>query len=409
VLLRPGPGDGPEVLLTHRPATMAFGPGIHVFPGGALDPGDDADGTLARRSALDAAGCAAAWAGDLAPGPALAHAIAAVRELWEEAGVLLATAGNGSRPAPRVVAAAAAAREDLASLADRLDLRLATDRLVPLSRWVTPPTPDTTRRFDVRFFVADLPPGGEVAIDAREVAAHDWIGAGEAQRRFAAGEIELWSPTSVTLRQLDGARDADAVRRDLSPLAPAAPPAVTRIGDGLRRARLGAGGGIPGVRVDAWLVGRRRVVVVDPGDPTGAGLDAILGAATADGRRLAGVVVTSAAPDHVADAVGLALVAGVPLRASAAAAARIRDGCTELADGDWIRDGDVALRVRTVPGDRDGSVVLEAPELGVVLTGDLWSNGPSRGAGLAEAAAGRAAGEAALAAIPGRRLPAHGP
>jgi 8-oxo-dGTP pyrophosphatase MutT (NUDIX family) len=69
-LLRTGP-SGPEVLLTHRPSTMAFGPGLHVFPGGALDPADGEAGLVAR-SRLGPEACAAAWAGDPAPAAAAA-------------------------------------------------------------------------------------------------------------------------------------------------------------------------------------------------------------------------------------------------------------------------------------------------------------------------------------------------
>ncbi len=88
VLLRPGPA-GLEVLLTHRPATMAFAPDVHVFPGGRVDAGD-ADPSLAPRSVRSAVEAADALGGDLEPEPALAAHVAAIRELFEEAGVLLA-------------------------------------------------------------------------------------------------------------------------------------------------------------------------------------------------------------------------------------------------------------------------------------------------------------------------------
>jgi hypothetical protein len=141
--------------------------------------------------------------------------------------------------------------------------------------------------------------------------------------------------------------------------------------------------------VDAWLVGRRRVVVVDPGDPTDAGLEAVLTAATAaeagagtagdagpgDRPRIVGVVATSASPDRVGAAVGLALVADVPLVASAAAAPAIGEPCGIVGDGEWIRWGDVPLRARTVDGDPDGAMVLEVTALGVELP-----RGPGGGA-----------------------------
>ena len=408
-LLRPGVA-GLEVLLTHRPATMAFGPGLHVFPGGAVDD-DDGDWPLAGHASISAEACAAAWRGDLAPGLALAHAVAAIRELDEEAGVLLATHRDGSAVGDGVVARAAAAGEPLVALVRRLDLTLALDRLVPLSRWVTPPTPDATRRFDARFFVAALSGGVQATVHAghaHEVAAHAWVAPGVALARYAAGEIDLWSPTSATLRQLAPATDVDQVRSLLAPVRAAPGAVVERAGDGLRRVRLGSGGGIPGLTVNAWVVGWRRVVVVDPGDPTDAGLDALLAATTRLGMEIAAVVVTSGAPDHTGGAVALALVAGVPLLASARAAALVGQPAAVVADGSRIGAGDVLLVAHEVHGDPDGAVILEAPDLGVVLTGDVGTSGASRAIPRSGDETGvRSRGEAMLERVSGRRLPAH--
>ena len=101
VLLRPGP-DGLQALLTHRPTTMAFAADAHVFPGGRVDPAD-ADPSLAARSVVSARDAAAALGGDLAPEVALAAHMAAIRELFEEAGVLLA---DTTATAARIGAAA---------------------------------------------------------------------------------------------------------------------------------------------------------------------------------------------------------------------------------------------------------------------------------------------------------------
>src|SRR5262245_58201471 len=88
VVLREG-AAGLEVLLTHRPATMAFAAGMHVFPGGRVDA-DDASAELSVRSAVGPEDAAIRLGGDLAPDAALGAHVAAIRELWEESGILLA-------------------------------------------------------------------------------------------------------------------------------------------------------------------------------------------------------------------------------------------------------------------------------------------------------------------------------
>jgi 8-oxo-dGTP pyrophosphatase MutT (NUDIX family) len=137
VLLRPGP-DGAEVLLIHRPATMSFGAGLHVFPGGKVDDGD-ADPDLTERSARSANEASLALGENVPPIAALALHRAAIRELHEEAGVLLA----------------------------------GTDRLSPIAHWTTPAF--MPRRFSTWFFVADLPPDAVPVFAPDEVAAHRWV------------------------------------------------------------------------------------------------------------------------------------------------------------------------------------------------------------------------------------------
>ena len=94
VLLRRGAGRA-EVLLTRRPSSMAFAADMHVFPGGRLDPGDS-DAALVERAATDPAAAADALGGDLEPSVAIGLHVAAIRELFEEAGVLLAEARDGA-------------------------------------------------------------------------------------------------------------------------------------------------------------------------------------------------------------------------------------------------------------------------------------------------------------------------
>ena len=223
VLVRPGRG-GPEVLLTRRPPSMAFAPNMHVFPGGRVDPGD-AEPSLLARSVLLPSEAARALGGDLEPVLALAAHVAAIRELFEEAGVLLADTGAGAGTGagdPVPTRSAALARSALvggdatfATIAAELGLRLRTDLLVPLSRWVTPPL--LPRRFDARFFAAELPARARVSFEGDEVAGHAWLTPAAALRAMADGELEMWLPTSATLQQLEHASSVAQMREDLAP------------------------------------------------------------------------------------------------------------------------------------------------------------------------------------------------
>jgi 8-oxo-dGTP pyrophosphatase MutT (NUDIX family) len=207
VLLRPAadPTRGAlEVLLTQRPATMAFGPGLHVFPGGALDAGDS-DPRIVARSRL----------GD-------PHRIAALRELFEEAGVLIADRADGlpagsdsdlAAELPALRAGLVAGSLDLAAILERFELTLATDRLVYIARWQTPPA--YPRRFDTWFFAVELPAGAILDLDPYEVAGHAWMTPRSALAELAAGEIELWPPTFTTLRLLEHVPDVAAIRSNL--------------------------------------------------------------------------------------------------------------------------------------------------------------------------------------------------
>ena len=366
VLLRPGPA-GLEALLTHRPATMAFAPDVHVFPGGRVDAGD-ADPALAARSVRSAAEAADALGGDLEPGPALAAHMAAIRELFEEAGVLLADIY--ARP-DRVAAARTAllaGTTTFATIAAELDLRLRTDRLVALSRWVTPPT--LPRRFDARFFAAALPDGSTPSFEGGEVVAHDWQRPADALAAMAEGRLAMWLPTSGTLQQLEHAPSLEAIRTML---------AVGRLGQvdvevvssDVTRMVMPAGGGVAGQPVCAYLVGRRRFVLVDPGDPTGPGLDRALALAARDGGAIEAVALTHVDPDHAAGAEAVAEILGVPVVVGPDGGRPLPYAVRELADGAPVPGGDVPLRVVATPGARADHVAFADAAGRFVLAGDL--------------------------------------
>ena len=355
-ILRSAPGR-PEVLLTHRPPTMAFGPGLHVFPGGALDPGD-ADPTLLER--LDPP-----QAGDPAGLHGPPFVVAAIREAWEESGILLASGGDAAAfPSPADAAGAA-----FGDLVLGADVRLRGDWLVPLLRWVTPPV--VPRRYDARFFVAWLPDGAVPAFHGGEVVAHEWIAPVAALDAMAEGRIELWMPTSATLQQLAGVR-SPADLPGLAPRRPAAPPAsrvVEGTGGLVSAVEVGGAGGLPGRAGRTWVVGNRTCVVVDPGDPSDEAAEAILAVAAARRARIAAVLVSSSDPACAAGGEGMALRLGVPLLGPAAAGRQLAATVTAVAEDASIDAADVAIRVVASRDGRVDAIGYLVEEAGLVLGG----------------------------------------
>jgi glyoxylase-like metal-dependent hydrolase (beta-lactamase superfamily II)/8-oxo-dGTP pyrophosphatase MutT (NUDIX family) len=412
VLVRPG-DSGLEVLLTHRPASMAFAGDMHVFPGGAVDAADT-DPRLAAGSGLTPDEAVVGLGGDpdgrLTPERAHASYVAATRELFEEAGVLLADGRQGDAPDSAALAAARiellAGTATLADVAESLGLRLRLDRLAPLSHWTTPPI--MARRFDTRFFVAELPPGSEPTFTTDEVLAHRWLTPTAALAAMAAGEIGLWPPTSATLQQLEHVRSFAEVRELLAPGLIVAPRSVVETPT-IERLVLGEAGGVPGQTVNCYLVGRRELVVVDPGDPSDAAADAILAAAAERGGRIAAIAVTHVDPDHAAGAEPLALRLGLRMIVGPGGGRALPDEADEVRDGERLTAGDVELTVVAAPGPRPEHVAYLVPATGDVLVGDLVGGRGSRAIlGPPDEAAWRLSLERLRAVGPRRLFPGHG-
>ncbi len=212
MLLRPanhgGDGDGMEVYMLRRQPSMAFAPGAFVFPGGSMDA-RDADEEVAW-----AGPSAAEWGEILAAPPEMARALvcAAVRETFEESGVLLAGESAGTVVADTTGADWEVDRNalldrslSLAELLTRRRLVLRSDLLRPWSRWITPVV--EPRRFDARFFAAALPRGQRTREVGGEASAVAWISPAAAIEAGKRHEIELWPPTAVTLAELASCGD----------------------------------------------------------------------------------------------------------------------------------------------------------------------------------------------------------
>ena len=224
VLMRDG-AAGLEAYLLRRVASMAFAAGMHVFPGGRVDPADTAAHTEWFGTSPDD------WADVLSADAALAHGLvcAAVRETFEESGVLLAGAGiddvadvsTSDWEVDRL--ALIDHKQSLSGLLARRGLGLRADLLRPWAHWITPEA--EPRRYDTRFFVAALPAGQHTRDVGGEADATMWLTPREALDRHAREELEMLPPTIITLTELsrfDTTAEvlAAAARRDISPVLP---------------------------------------------------------------------------------------------------------------------------------------------------------------------------------------------
>jgi glyoxylase-like metal-dependent hydrolase (beta-lactamase superfamily II)/8-oxo-dGTP pyrophosphatase MutT (NUDIX family) len=408
-----------EVLLLRRAERAEFAGGAYVFPGGAVDAADfdPALGVLCH--GLDDAH-ASRVLGE--PDGGIAYWIAAIRECFEEAGLLLAYDAVGEPLAieeERSVELAAARRAMIAGRLPLLDflrtarLTLATDRIAYLDRWIT--QPGRPRRFDTRFFVARAPERQVAEHDGAELMHHAWLAPPTALERNRRGELNLLYPTIKTLETLARFRRVEDVlayarsERALPAMTPRKAasregPRVLFPGDYayVEVAKLdpeGAGTAaceiVPGVavRLSARV---QRVTAPNPGMMTGPGTNTYL---LGDASTGAAVIDPGPALEAHVDAVVAA--ARGPIRAilcththidhsPAAAMLKARTGATTfgmvarhperqdatfvpdraLADGERIAAGGATLRVIHTPGHASNQLCFLLEEERLLFTGD---------------------------------------
>jgi 8-oxo-dGTP pyrophosphatase MutT (NUDIX family) len=226
----PAGGPGVEVLLVERHPGHRFAPGAVAFPGGRLEEAD-----LQPRAEVAIRGLTAGEAGRRlglsSPPRALGFWLAGVRELFEEAGILLAEDGQGfpAHADPARWARLRALRQGRPAADQFLDtleaegLTIPGDRLAYFAHWITPE--ERPLRFDARFFLGVAPPGAEAEADGAEAVTARWLAPAEALADHAAGAIVLPFPTRTLLAELAGATDAETLRasvarREVRPIRP---------------------------------------------------------------------------------------------------------------------------------------------------------------------------------------------
>jgi len=224
VLLREGTGGEVEAFLVRRHRGSRFLGGAHVFPGGKVDD-DDASPRIRARIRGWTADDAARALGEADPDPAsreraLGVYVAALRETFEEAGILIADRDPPLEPAvrARLRERLVAGEATFAEVLDEANAVLRPERLRPHARWVTPGA--ERRRYDTRFFVARCPRSEAGSPDRRETTEAGWWTATAILAASARGEVQLAPPTSRTLELLAEAGGIDGFLGAFCPVPP---------------------------------------------------------------------------------------------------------------------------------------------------------------------------------------------
>lgn len=407
ILLLRDADDGPEILMTRRSLNASFAPGAYVFPGGVVD----ADDASAYARGL-------VTARDDQSTEIVSYATAALREAFEELGVLLARGARDERELSRIAAQLSEHRHE--NLFDRLaerGLRLALDEVHWFSHWIT--DRDLPKRFDARFFVARMPNHQEPIADESEQFEPIWVNPAAGLERHERGEFNIIFPTIRTLRQLSAFGSTDEIlahargqkrvwiscpragwlRGQLERFSEDELPygeleLVTpdgraehsldwqseRVVPLLRHVhRLTAPnpGRMTGPGTNTYIVGEPGDwLVIDPG-PDDAGHVARILDFVGDGLKT--IVCTHGHPDHLPGAMPLQQRTGAPILGRASGEGFAREWTfrpdRELVDGETLRVGDSTLRVLHTPGHAEHHVCLLLVEDGLLFSGDHILNG----------------------------------
>jgi glyoxylase-like metal-dependent hydrolase (beta-lactamase superfamily II)/8-oxo-dGTP pyrophosphatase MutT (NUDIX family) len=344
-----------------RAAQVAFAGGFRAFPGGRLDPAD------ARIPVAGAAGEAAALVA------------CAIRELFEETGILLAGGAPLTDAERSEARRALLAGTPFAAIVARHRLELDAAALAPAGRWVTPDY--LPIRYDARLFLASAPEDQEPEIWPGELVEGGFVCVKDALARWRSGEAILHPPNLWALQALARGRTAEEALALLR-----APPYhdrhhVTRrveFQEGVFLAALRTPTLAPATHTNAWLVDvGAGVAIVDPGSPwpdEQERLERRLDEHAAEGRPPKEIWLTHAHRDHVGGAAALATRYGIPIRAHPECAARVspsvREAIVPVAGGELLAH---RFRAHHTPGHARGHLAFHDERTGALFCGDLVS------------------------------------
>ena len=414
LLLRDGP-NGVEVLMTRRSMKASFAPGAYVFPGGGIDAADAQAHGMAQRRPTQS---------DLH----LTQAIAAIRESFEELGVLFARHADG-RWANHDDIAAIDRKGPFAAQCQARGLSLAAEQVFVLAHWIT--DRDLPRRFDVPFLVARMPEGQAPVADESEQFEPVWVRPQDALNRHEAGDFFMVYPTIRTLERLKAFANVNAVLQACAvndePLWTSCPRAGWLAGNEARymeheapfgelalvtpdgqihhhldwrtdqavpllqnvqRLTAPNPGVMTGPGTNSYLVGDPNTgyIAIDPGPADHEHLQRIWRAA---GGQIKAIVCTHSHPDHSPGAAPLQAlcthkppILGLASKPTARANSRFTPE-RELADGEKLvlqgigAQGEIThtLRVVHTPGHAANHLCLVLEEDGLLFSGDHVLNG----------------------------------
>jgi glyoxylase-like metal-dependent hydrolase (beta-lactamase superfamily II)/8-oxo-dGTP pyrophosphatase MutT (NUDIX family) len=412
-------GTGMEVFMIRRTQSAAFMGGAHVFPGGGVDASDASAELAAHCEGLDDAEASRMLG--LEQG-GLAYWAAAMRECFEEAGLLLAHDADGEyadlNQAQRAQVFAQwresvrAGRATLADLCREHRLRLAAGRMVYYSHWIT--QPGRPRRYDTRFFVAEAPSAQTPSHDNSETVDHVWIPPAEALERHRRGELTLVFPTIKTLESIARFNTAAALMefarspRKMPTMAPRTassregnkllvpgdyayaevgrldpegrgtaaceiiPGVTVQLSPKVRRITAPNPGFMTGPGTNTYLLGAGGdLAVIDPGPAIDAHVEAVL---AASGGRIRWILVTHTHKDHSPAAVLLKARTGAALMGMPPPPFEHQDQSFRpdrvLLHGERIELAGCVLRVIHAPGHASNQLCYLLEEERLLFTGD---------------------------------------
>jgi len=410
LLLRDSP-QGIEVLMTRRSLTASFAPGAYVFPGGGIDTLDAQSHAQALRRSTQS---------DLR----LTQAIAAIRESFEELGILLAYRADHSMATAQDIAKLDRS-QPFAAQCNAEGLKLAADQVFVLAHWIT--DRDLPKRFDVPFLVARMPEGQTPVADESEQFEPVWVSPAEALKRHEKGDFFIIFPTIRTLQRLTPFNHVQAVLDACAfndePLWTSCPRAGWLAGkeerymehespygelaltspDGqivhhldwqseqpvallknVHRLTAPNPGVMTGPGTNTYWVGDPHggFIVIDPGPADPEHLERIWGAT---GGQIRMIVCTHSHPDHSpgakplqklceGQAGGMPPILGLASASTANAQSQFKPD-RELAHGEILKVGEHSLKVLHTPGHAANHLCLALLEDGLLFTGDHVLNG----------------------------------